>query len=56
MEREYRADVACWAKNLLKIPVLTFHSALFFTTAANFLTTGGIKDCSEQCEIPATIL
>jgi hypothetical protein len=49
MEREYRADVMCWAKNLLKISVLTLHSALFFTTAA-------MKCISVLCKILATTL
>jgi hypothetical protein len=36
MECEYRADFACWAKNLIKIPVLTLHSAHFLLPELSF--------------------
>jgi hypothetical protein len=55
MEREYGADVACWAKNLLKIPVLTLLAAFFYHQSYLF-TTGTIKYSSVQCEISAPSL
>jgi hypothetical protein len=51
MECEYGDDVACCAKNLLKIIVLALHSALFYYRSYQILYTSSI-----QCEISATTL
>jgi hypothetical protein len=47
--------VACWAKNLQKIPILALYSALFYYRSY-FFTTGTIKYSFVQCEISATTL
>jgi hypothetical protein len=44
---EYQADVACWAKNLLKNHVLYSYSIqLFYTTGAIVFTIRAVKSYS----------
>jgi hypothetical protein len=49
MQCEYGADMTCWAKKLLKNPVLTLHSVLFYYGAIFVLTTDIVNRIKKYC-------